>query len=100
MFLTMYPSTNTRSGSTSSNETLDISPPTYTTSPYLSKYDLNNNHNDIKAVNDKHNSDMKTLNNRISAMITKLTDTSSNTYKQEKQPKDISSKLSTYEGRL
>ena len=93
----MSPSTNTRSGSTSSKETFAISPPTSTTSPYLSKYDLDNIQNYIKAMTDKHHSYMKALNDHISDIIAKLSNTSFNTDNQEKQLTDISSKLSTYE---
>ena len=96
----MSPSDNTRSGSTSSKETLDIVPTTSPTSPYLSKYDLENIQNDIKSMTDKHHSDMKTLNDHIYAMLKNITDTISNTDKQEEQLTDISSKLSTYEDRL
>ena len=46
----MSPSTNTRSGSIASKETLSIVPLTYPTSHYLSKYDLNNIQNDIKTM--------------------------------------------------
>ena len=45
--------------------------------------DLDNIHNDIKAMTEKHQSDMKTLIDHISDMLTKLTDTSSKTDKQE-----------------
>ena len=47
----------------------------------------------MKAMND-HISDM---NNHISALLAKLTGTSSNTDNQEEKLTDISSKLSTYE---
>ena len=40
------------------------------------------------------------INNHISTMIAKRTDTSSNTDTQEEQLKDISSKLSTYEDQV
>ena len=79
----MYPYTNTRYASTASKETLAIVPPTYPTSPYLSKSDLNNIYNDIKAMTDKHHYDMKSLNDHISAMLEKRTRTSSKTDKQE-----------------
>ena len=51
-------------------------------------------------MTNKHHYDMKALNGNISAILTKLTDTSSNTENQEEQLTDISSKLSTYEDRL
>ena len=100
ILLTMYPSTNIHSRYTSSKETLAIVPTTSPTTPCISKSDLNNIHNYIKTMTDKHKSDMKALNNRIYDMLAKLTDTSFNTYKQEEQLTDISSKLSTYEDRL
>ena len=67
---------------------MDIFPATSPTSPFLSKSDLYSIHNDIKsitAMTDKHHSNMKTLNEHISDMLTKLTNTSSNTYKYEEQ---------------
>ena len=70
----MYPPTNTHSVSKVPKETLAIVPPTSPTSPYLSKYDPYNIHNDIKAMTDKHHSDMKALNNHISYMLAKHTD--------------------------
>ena len=73
----MSPSTNTRSGSTASKEKLDIVHPTSPTSTYLSKSNLKNIHNYIKAMTDKHHIDMKYLNDQISDMLVKLTDTSS-----------------------
>ena len=51
-------------------------------------------------MTDKQNSDTKALNNHMSYMLVKLTDTSSNTKNQEEQLTYISSKLSTYEDRL
>ena len=48
----------------------------------------------------KHHSDMKNLNGHISDMLTKLTNTSPNTDKQEEQLTYISSKISTYKDRL
>ena len=77
IFLTMSPSTNTRSGSTASKEKLDIVHPTSPTSTYLSKSNLKNIHNYIKVMTDKHHFDMKYLNDQISDMLVKLTDTSS-----------------------
>ena len=50
---------------------------------------FDNIHNDIKSMTDKHHSDMKTLNDHISTMLKKLTNTSSNTDKQEEQLTDI-----------
>ena len=79
----MYPSWNTHSRSIGYKETLAIVPTTSTISPSLSKSDLDNIHNKIKAMTDEHHSDMKTLNDHISTMITKLIDTSSNIDKQE-----------------
>ena len=49
---------------------------------------------------EKHHSDMKTMNDHISSMLTKLTDTNFKTENQEEQLTDISSKLSNYEDRL
>ena len=51
-------------------------------------------------MTEKHQSDMKTLNEHISTMLTKLTNTSSKIDKQGEQLTDISFKLSTYEDRL
>ena len=68
----MPPFMITCSGSTASKETLAIVPPISPTSPYLSKSDLDNSHNDIKDLNEQS-----------SAMLSKLTDTSSKTDKQE-----------------
>ena len=59
---------NTRSGPTASIETLDIFPPTPTTSPYITKSDLDNG---IKAIN-----------NIITAMISRLIDINSRQNKQ------------------
>ena len=81
ILLTMSPSTKTLSGSTFSREIIYIVPPNSTTSPYLSKSDLDNIHNYIKAMTDKHHSYMKALNDHISDIIEKLSDTSSKTYK-------------------
>ena len=97
ILLTMSPYKNTRSGYTASNETLDIVPPTSPTSPYLSTYDLSNIHNFIKSMTEKHYFYMKALNHHISAMLAKLTDTSSKTDNQEEQLTEISFKLSKYE---
>ena len=77
----MSPSTNTRSGSTSSIEILSVFTPNSHTSPYLSKSELDNIHNHIKAMTDKYHSYMKALNKHISDIISKLSDTSSKTYK-------------------
>ena len=71
-------------------------PTTYPTSLSLSKCDLNKIHNYIKAMSDKHHSDTNTLNEHISDMLTKLTNTSSKIDKQEEELADISSKLSIY----
>ena len=51
-------------------------------------------------MTDKHHSDMKTLNDQISSMLTKLTNTSSKSDKQEEKLTENSSQLSTYEDRL
>ena len=51
-------------------------------------------------MTDKHHSDMKTLNEQISVMFTKLTDKSSKIDNQEEKLTDISSKLSIYEERI
>ena len=96
----MSPSTNTHSGSTASKETLAVVFSTSHTSPCLSKSDLNNIHNDIKSITEKYHSDMKAFNDHIYAMLINLTDTSSNTDKQEEQLTEISSKLSIDEERL
>ena len=93
----MSTSKSIRSGSISSKETLYIVHPNYNTSPYLSKYDLDNTQNYIKYMTDKHHSYMKALNDHISGIIAKLSDTSSNTDKQKKQLTNISSKISIYE---
>ena len=69
----MYPSTNTRYKPTASNETLAIFPPirpTYPTSPYLKKSDLEKIHTDIN----KHHSDMKAMNDHISGMNDHISD--------------------------
>ena len=92
----MSPYRNARSSSTASKETLAIFPTTSLTSPSLSKYDLDNIHNDIKAMTEKHHYDTKNMNERISDMIKQLTNTSYKTDKQEEQFMYISSKLSTY----
>ena len=99
-FLIISPSTNTHSGYTVSKETLSIFHPTSPTSPYLTKSDLYNIQNEIKSMTDKHHFDMKTLTDHISAILAKITVTSSKTYKKEQQLTNISSKLSTYEDRL
>ena len=93
----MSPSRNTRSGSTSSKETLDIVPTISSTSHSPSKSDPDNIHNDIKAMTEKHHSDVKNLNKHISNMLAKLTNTSSKTDNQEEKLTYISSKLSTHE---
>ena len=80
--LTIYPSTNTRSGSTAYKETLDNFPPTSPTSPYLSKYDLDSIQNYIKSMTYKHHYDMKYLKYHISDMLSNLSDTISKTDKQ------------------
>ena len=84
---------NTHSISKSSKETIDIVSTTSPNSLSLSKSDVNNIHNDIKTMTDKHHSDMKTLNEHISDMLTKLTNTSYKTENQEEQLTDILSKL-------
>ena len=64
----MSHSANTRSDSTPYNKTIAIVPPitpTYPTSPYLTKYLLENIHTSIKTSNNKHHSDMKAMNNYI-----------------------------------
>ena len=99
----MTPSSNTRSRSKAYKESLAILPATSTTSPSLSKSDLGNIHNDIKSMTsmtDKYHYDMKTLNEHISNMLTKLTDTSPKIDKHEEQLTDISFKPSNYEDRL
>ena len=73
----MSPSSNTRSRSKTYKETLGIVPTTSPTSSSISKSYLYNIHNYIKAMTGKHHSDMKTLNDQISDMLTKLTDTTS-----------------------
>ena len=96
----MSPSSNMRSRSKTYKETLGIFHTTSTTSPSLSKSDVDNIHNDIKTMTDKHHSDMKTMNYNISFMLTKLTDTNSKTENQEEQLRDMSSKISKYEDHL
>ena len=96
----MSPSTNTCSVSTASKETLAIFPNNSLTSLSLSKYDLGNIHNDIKAMTDKHHSDIEDLNEHIYAMIEIITDASSKIDKKEQQLRDISFKPSTYENLL
>ena len=96
----MSNSTNTRSGYTETKETLAIVPPNSPTSPQPQKSDLENIQNDIKYMSDKHNSDMKSLNEHIYAMLEKYTDTSSKTENQEEQLTDISYKQSAFEDRL
>ena len=51
-------------------------------------------------MNDKHNYDMKTMNDNISDMLQNSTDTSSKADKHEEQITEVSSKLSKYEDRL
>ena len=51
-------------------------PPTSPTSTYLTKSDLNNIHNTTKACNDKHHSEMRSMNKHIAAMLATLNDTS------------------------
>ena len=79
----MSPSTNTRSGFTDSKETISTVPTNYTTSTCLSTSDLENIHNDIKSITDKHHSDMKALNDHISDIIAKITDKISEKDNQE-----------------
>ena len=82
----MTPSRNTHYISKIYKESLAIVPATSPNSPYLSKYDLDNIQNDIKAMTartDKHHSDIKTLNEHISAMIKKLTNKSYKTDNHE-----------------
>ena len=73
--------------------------------PLLShtKSDFDNIHTDIKASNDKHNSDIKSMSDQISdmndhicAILAKVTDTRTKIDKQEGKTIDLSSKLSTY----
>ena len=88
----MSPSTNTQYGTAASNKTLAIFPPIPPNSPtshYLTTSDLDNINIAIKSSNDKYHSDMKAMNDHISdmnghisAMLEKLTDTSSKTEKQ------------------
>ena len=99
----MSPFTKKWFGPTASNETLNIIPtipPTSHTSPYLTKSDLENIHTEIKAFNDKHPSDMKSMNNHISdmndlvsAMLAKHTGRSYKKDKKEEKITEISSKL-------
>ena len=98
----MNPYRNTHSRSNTYNESLYIVPATSPTSPSLPKYDLKNIHSDIiskTTMTDKDHSDMKTLNEHIYDMLTKLTNPRSKTDKQEEQLTDISSKISNYEER-
>ena len=99
----MIPSRNTRSRSKTYKESLSIIRFTSPTSHSIYKCDLNNIHNDIKAITamtDKNHSDMETQNEQISDMLTKLTNTSSKTENNEEKLTNISSKLSNYEYRL
>ena len=64
----MSSSRNTCSGSTASNKTLAIIPHTSTNSPYLTKSDLNNIHNEIKYMTDKNHLDMKAMSKHITGM--------------------------------
>ena len=71
----MYPSTNTQCGSSASIQTFAIAlpiPTTYPTSTSLTNSDLEKFHTDIKSMND-----------RISAMLAKIDDRSIKTDKQE-----------------
>ena len=72
IFLTMSPSANTRSGSTTSKETPDIFPNTSTSLPSLSKSHFGKIHNDIKSITDKHHADTKDLNDHIFDMLENL----------------------------
>ena len=51
----------------------------------LSKSDVDKIHNEIKAMTEKNHSDMKTMNDHISSMLTKLIDTSFKTENQEEK---------------
>ena len=51
-------------------------------------------------MTDKNQSDIKTFNNHIYDMLTKLTDAINKKYNQEEQLKGISCKLWTYEDHL
>ena len=103
----MSPSDNTRSGSTSSKETLAIVPDSSFTSTSLPKSDFENLHSKIQTMNDnildvnnKHQSDMKTMNDNITTMLQNLTAANSKTANHEEQFTEISYKLSDYEDRL
>ena len=54
----------------------------------------------ILDVNNKHQSDMKTMNDNITTMLQNLTAANSKTDNHEEQFTEISSKLSYYEDRL
>ena len=65
---------------------------------------MNDNiHNGIKALTDmtnKHQSEIKTMNDNISAMLQNLTAANSKTYKHKEKFTEMSSKISKYEDLL
>ena len=75
----MYPSTNTLSGPIAPIEKNSVVPPTPPTSPYITKYDLDNTVNfiytDIKADTKDINENITSINYNINTMLATLTDT-------------------------
>ena len=80
IFLTISPSTNTRSGPKCLFETSAVVPITPPTTPYQTISDLDNTikyiHTDIKSFKDNNNTDIKSMNNPINTMLATLIDTS------------------------
>ena len=88
-------------------DSIYIFPATSPTSPSLPKYDfvrlktMNDNiQNYLIYMNNKHQSDMRTMTDSITAILQKLTDGSSKIDKHDKQITEISSKLLYYEDRI
>ena len=82
-------------------------PPTSPTSYYLKQYDLDNIHSEMKAMTNKHHSGIKFvnkqitdmrdgINDHISSMLEKPSNTSSKTDNQEEEITYLSYKLSNY----
>ena len=87
----MNPSSNTRSISMTYKDSLDIVPDTSPTSPSLPKSDFDhlktmneNIQNAFIYMTNKHQSDIKTINDNISAIIQNLIAKNSKTAKHEK----------------
>ena len=88
-------------------DSLYIVPATSPTSPSLPKYDfvrlktMNDNiQNYLIYMNNKHQSDMRTMTDSITAILQKLTDGISKTDKYGEKLTEISFKLSNHEERL